>query len=201
MTHQQLVKSAEQWLRRYGCHIVLTEQTADSGEVPDAIGWKGKNRSIVLECKVSRPDFLADRNKEARQQDDKSMGCERYYLAPKGLIAGEELPSGWGLLEASRSSIVLTVKAGTRSRRGMPGVLAEMELLLASLRRVEVRIEPQTITEFLKWKNRMAAYNGGQLPQGLVPIDQALQREGSSNEPSDCTTTDVDFALPRPRPI
>jgi len=43
-----------------------------------------------------------------------------------------------------------------------------MNLLLASLRRVEVRIEPQTITDFLKWKNRMARYNGGSLPLGIV---------------------------------
>ena len=45
--------------------------------------------------------------------------------------------------------------------------MAEMGLLLASLRRVEVRIEPQTITTFLKWKNRLLEYNGGSLPQGL----------------------------------
>jgi hypothetical protein len=43
-----------------------------------------------------------------------------------------------------------------------------MNLLLASLRRVEVRIEPQTITDFLKWKNRMAEYNRGTLPEGLT---------------------------------
>jgi hypothetical protein len=43
-----------------------------------------------------------------------------------------------------------------------------MNLLLASLRRVEIRIEPQTITEFLKWQNRMAEYNGGQPPQGVT---------------------------------
>jgi len=43
-----------------------------------------------------------------------------------------------------------------------------MNLLLASLRRVEVRIEPQSITEFLKWKNRMAEYNRGRMPEGLV---------------------------------
>jgi hypothetical protein len=47
-----------------------------------------------------------------------------------------------------------------------------MNLLLASLRRVEVRIEPQTITEFLKWKNRMADYNGGALPEGLTAPEQ-----------------------------
>jgi hypothetical protein len=36
------------------------------------------------------------------------------------------------------------------------------------LRRVEVRIEPQTITDFLKWKNRLAEYNGGKLPEGIT---------------------------------
>jgi hypothetical protein len=46
--------------------------------------------------------------------------------------------------------------------------MKEMNLLLASLRRAEVRIEPQTITEFLKWKNRLAEYNGGVLPAGLA---------------------------------
>ena len=47
-----------------------------------------------------------------------------------------------------------------------------MNLLLASLRRVEIRIEPQTITDFLKWKNRMAEYNRGQYPEGVVPPEQ-----------------------------
>jgi len=47
----------------------------------------------------------------------------------------------------------------------------EMNLLLASLRRVEVRIEPQTIPDFLKWKNRLMEYNGGRLPEGIVSPD------------------------------
>jgi hypothetical protein len=46
----------------------------------------------------------------------------------------------------------------------------EMNLLLASLRRVEIRIEPQTITDFLKWKNRLAHYNGGVLPEGIAEV-------------------------------
>jgi len=50
-----------------------------------------------------------------------------------------------------------------------------MNLLLASLRRVEIRIEPQSITEFLKWKNRMAEYNRGTMPEGLDSV------EGESN--------------------
>jgi hypothetical protein len=49
-----------------------------------------------------------------------------------------------------------------------------MNLLLASLRRVEVRIEPQSITDFLKWKNRMAEYNRGTLPEGLEEVEEEL---------------------------
>jgi hypothetical protein len=63
-------------------------------------------------------------------------------------------------------------KASKKSLRSELGLMKEMNLLLASLRRVEVRIEPQTITEFLKWKNRLADYNGGVLPGGVTPVNQ-----------------------------
>ena len=32
-------------------------------------------------------------------------------------------------------------------------------------------LEPQTITEFLKWKNRMVEYNGGSYPAELLPTE------------------------------
>jgi hypothetical protein len=54
--------------------------------------------------------------------------------------------------------------------RSSEGFMNEMNLLLASLRRVEIRIEPQTITDFLKWKNRLAQYNGGRLPEGIGEV-------------------------------
>jgi hypothetical protein len=44
------------------------------------------------------------------------------------------------------------------------------------LRRVEVRIEPQSITDFLKWKNRMAEYNRGSLPEGIVSVSEEGNR-------------------------
>jgi hypothetical protein len=47
-------------------------------------------------------------------------------------------------------------------------------LLRASLRRVEVRVEPQSITDFLKWKNRMAEYNRGSLPEGLAAAEEEM---------------------------
>jgi hypothetical protein len=168
MTHQQLVRLAEQWLRqRYRCGIVLSEQSCASGETPDVIGWKGSCRSVVIECKISRPDFLADREKPFRQQPETGMGCERFYLVPQGLIEKHELPPAWGLLECKGREIVLVTKPRRQSQRTEIGMKWEMNLLLASLRRVEVRIEPQTITDFLKWKNRLAEYNGGRLPEGI----------------------------------
>jgi hypothetical protein len=64
------------------------------------------------------------------------------------------------------------VKASAKNLRTAKGFQYEMNLLLASLRRVEVRIEPQSITDFLKWKNRMAEYNRGSIPEGIVPAEQ-----------------------------
>lgn len=169
MTHAQLVRMAERWLRtRYRCGIVLSEQSCASGETPDVIAWKGKCRSVVVECKISRADFLADREKPFRKDPTQGMGCERIYCVLKGLIAPAELPKGWGLLEVRGRDVSLVVKPSRTSQRTETGFMWEMNLLLASLRRVEVRIEPQTITDFLKWKNRLIEYNGGQLPEGVV---------------------------------
>jgi len=168
MTHLRLVDEAVRWLRsRYRCGIVLSEQSCSSGETPDAIGWKGRNHSVVVECKVSRADFLADASKPWRVDPDCGLGCERFYLAPAEMISIEELPCGWGLLEFRGREITIARKS-RKNLRTVAGFANEMNLLLASLRRVEVRIEPQTITDFLKWKNRMARYNGGAMPTGIA---------------------------------
>ncbi len=157
------------WLQRYRCGVVLSEQACVSGEMPDAIGWKKTCQSVLVECKISRADFLADRDKPFRQQPQTGVGCERYYLVPKGLVRIEEIPARWGLLEV-RVGNVERVKASAKNLRSEIGFGYEMNLLLASLRRVEVRIEPQSITDFLKWKNRMVEYNRGHLPEGLMSV-------------------------------
>jgi hypothetical protein len=171
MTHEKLVAKAVAWLRGYGCGVVLSEQSCASGETPDAIGWKRACHSVVVEGKISRADFLADLEKPFRRKQEIGMGCERFYLAPAGLIRSSELPAGWGLLEI-RGSRIEMVRPSTKDLRSARGFRREMNLLLASLRRVEVRIEPQSITEFLKWKNRMAEYNRGALPEGIVPAQE-----------------------------
>src|ERR1700738_664990 len=90
-THAKLVSMAVVWLRRYRCGVVLSEQACVSGEMPDAIGWKKTCHSVLVEGKVSRADFLADREKPFRQKQETGVGCERFYLAAKGLIRIEEL--------------------------------------------------------------------------------------------------------------
>jgi len=171
MTHTQLVDKAVRWLRSYRCGVVLSEQACVSGEMPDAIGWKQASHSVLVECKTSRADFLADRAKPFRQKPEKGVGSERFYLTPPGLIETAELPPGWGLLELRRGRVDM-LHASAKNLRTAAGFRYEMNLLLASLRRVEVRIEPQSITDFLKWKNRMAEYNRGTLPEGLSSTDE-----------------------------
>jgi hypothetical protein len=173
MTHAQLVERAVRWLRWYRCGVVLSEQACVSGEMPDAIGWKQACHSVLVECKVTRPDFLADRAKPFRQKPEKGVGSERFYLTPPSLVTFQELPSGWGLLELRRGRIEMARAAAKNLRTGQ-GFRYEMNLLLASLRRVEVRVEPQSITDFLKWKNRMAEYNRGTLPEGLTAAEEEL---------------------------
>jgi hypothetical protein len=173
MTHAQLVDRAVRWLRSYRCGVVLSEQACTSGEMPDAIGWKQACHSVLVECKVTRADFLADREKPFRQKPERGVGSERFYLTPPALIKLEELPAGWGLLECRRGHIEM-LRPSTKNLRTDVGFRYEMNLLLSSLRRVEVRIEPQSITDFLKWKNRMAEYNRGTLPEGLTGTDDEM---------------------------
>ena len=158
------------WLRAYRCGVVLSEQACISGEMPDAIGWKRASHSVLIECKVSRADFLADRDKPFRHASHQGLGCERFYLTPSHLLEAKELPTGWGLLEV-RGRRIEMLRRSAHDLRRPAGLAYEMNLLLASLRRVEIRIEPQSITDFLKWKNRMQQYNGGAVPSGMQPTE------------------------------
>src|SRR6201996_5282982 len=108
MKHAQLVARAADWLRhKYGCGIVLSEQYCVTGEVPDVIGWKASCQSVLVECKVSRADFLADANKSFRLRPEEGLGSRRLYLAPAGVIPAAEVPRHWGLLECRGREVIL----------------------------------------------------------------------------------------------
>jgi hypothetical protein len=69
------------------------------GEQPDAIGVKSCGESFLVEVKVSRADFLADKKKPWRKSDFNAYGSYRAYLTPKGLLSPDEIPYGWQLWE------------------------------------------------------------------------------------------------------
>jgi hypothetical protein len=96
MTHTECVTAATKYIvKRYP--VTLAEFYTHNAELPDVIGFKDL-LSVVVECKVSRSDFLSDRKKPFRVNPEKGMGDHRFYCCPKGLIQRDELPDGWGLL-------------------------------------------------------------------------------------------------------
>lgn len=120
MTHADLCSLAVKWLRRPeskagpGCNLAVSEcSAADNGEIPDAIGFRSvgmEQHSVLVEVKVSRADFLVDARKPHRVDPAQGLGRFRYFLAPEGLIAANELPAGWGLIELVGRT--LKVRAG-----------------------------------------------------------------------------------------
>ncbi len=151
-THAELVMCAARWLRNTkGCTVVFTEFAAAGKENPDAIGFQGE-RSILIECKASRGDFAADRNKAARQRPGDGMGAERYYMVPAGLMHARELPEKWGLLWVRGRHVHVV-----RRSRGFPERARrnEIRFLVSMLHRAELRIGAgATLNAWLKWENR-----------------------------------------------
>lgn len=102
MTHQELVKIAEKWLLgTRKCSFVFTELACiATSEIPDAIGFRD-GHSILVECKTSRSDFLADGKKYFRRNAEMGVGSYRFFMTPAGIISVQDLPQGWGLIEVS----------------------------------------------------------------------------------------------------
>ena len=147
ITHDHLVDRAEKWLTQQGCGITFGDKFRShtmSGEQPDAIGFRD-GLSILVECKVSRADFLADRSKPFRADPKKGMGDWRFYLCPPGVINIIDLPAGWGLLWATEK----TIKKVHGHPKGNcswwsdkpfdPCKRSETMMLVSALRRLKIR--------------------------------------------------------------
>jgi hypothetical protein len=134
MTHPDLVELARKWLIRKRCAVVVTEMASSESETPDAIGWLA-GRSILVECKTSRADFLADGRKYFREQPERGMGHKRYFMAVAGMIRVSDLPPGWGLLEVG-----VKIREAHAAEGVTYNAAAEVHLLLSVVRR-GVKIE------------------------------------------------------------
>jgi hypothetical protein len=145
VTHADLVAAAIRWLRRrpHSCSVVFAEfATHATIERPDALGFTYGGTSILVECKVSRGDFLADRTKPHRAF---GMGARRWFLTPTRLVSAHEVPVGWGLAELRGQRVHIVVDAplvdpATRNHQ------AEAAVLTAAVWRHEngVRWFPET---------------------------------------------------------
>lgn len=136
MTHEQLVLLARKWLvKARKCGIVITEKHAPHGESPDAIGWTGRN-STLIECKASLADFRRDKDKWFRSSAP-GLGQQRFYMAEVGVIPVDELPEGWGLLEV-RGNVVRTVVEHKLNYYNESRAAAELPFLVACLRQQQV---------------------------------------------------------------
>lgn len=128
MDHADAVSLAANWLKRPlsrsgpGCQIVVTEAKIawNDGEIPDAIGFRAgvhQEASVLVECKVSRADFLADAKKPHRMNPSIGMGLYRYFLAPDGVIRADELPAGWGLVAVTGRGTLKVVRGHVLAKR------------------------------------------------------------------------------------
>jgi hypothetical protein len=105
--HDKLVDKGVKFLRSMGCGAIVHDpfSTPLTKETPDVIGWYD-GLSFLIECKASRADFLADKNKSFRINPEEGMGDWRFYMCPEGLIQPEDLPDGWGLIWVKGNRVV-----------------------------------------------------------------------------------------------
>lgn len=143
MTHAELVQRAVKWLKSTAkCPIVFAE-IVTAGAVwechPDAIGWRRGRWSLLVECKVSRSDFYADRKKPIHLDPERLPGQQRWYMTPPGLVRVGELPDDWGLLEC-RETHVSVVHPANEKPFSDSRAAVEVPILLSALRRAELGV-------------------------------------------------------------
>jgi hypothetical protein len=134
LTHKQLVRRMGLWLKNnqnYG--VVVAEFISRIDEIPDLLGFKGAD-SLLIECKVTRSDFLADKAKLFRARPEEGLGDLRYFAAPEGVIKPDDLPENSGLLQVTdrqvRRIVEATVQPANKSK--------EVSLLVSAMRRLEI---------------------------------------------------------------
>lgn len=178
MTHADLVQRAGAWLRSKGCGMVFLEMVTLNSEIPDAIGWRDSGRtSYLVECKATRADFLADKNKGFRRAEASALGRFRYYLCPPGLIREDELPARWGLLYCHPKTVQI-VRGRDPKRWNDAGewmhentsLAGELNMLYSALARLKIDMGERHFHEriHLPYKKRQEGAPIQLLAAGLV---------------------------------
>ena len=144
MTHKQAVRRIGNWLKNTKqCPIVITELATANHETPDAIAFHGNGNSILVECKISRADFLADRHKFFREHPEHGMGDVRCFATPPGIVKPEDDLEDWGLLEIHDRMIKVVREPEPQDANKR----AEVKLLMSSIRRLQLSTAVYVVAE------------------------------------------------------
>jgi len=98
----------------------------------------------VYEVKVSRNDFAKELGKPLKRREAESYANECYFAMPVGLIQADELPEGWGLIEATAGGLRVKKRAMQRQAESLP-----LSFVAAMARRVS---DPPSVLPDLFWK-------------------------------------------------
>ena len=149
MTHRELCIKGAKYLKNHGiqpfhkCQYVVCELER-VGECPDDFGFGGSTTQL-LEIKVSRPDFLSDKNKYWRKNPEYGIGEFRAYLCPDGIIKEFDLPENWGLYYISENNKITEIK---QARPQACNRKEEINLITSILRREGI---PSKIFSYKKY--------------------------------------------------
>ena len=143
--HNVMCLRAAQYLRNNGFSVSFDDRfqaSTGAGELPDAIGFRN-GVSCVIEVKVSRSDFLADKDKRFRKDPELGMGDWRFFMCPPGRIKPEDLPEDWGLLYCYPKMVKKVVGWPPNTRWSnkpfQANKQAECDFMYSALRRVQLR--------------------------------------------------------------
>lgn len=119
LTHDDIGELAAKKLKGMGyiaCFANIT--SAAAGEKPDALGVDSAGITFLVEAKISRADFAADKKKRHRQEGVSSIGQYRAFITPKGLLKPEEIPYGWQLWEVhgKNKPIIKVIKGPVKKK-------------------------------------------------------------------------------------
>lgn len=140
ITHRDISILAGHYLKDKGiqpfhrCTYVVCEYDR-VGEKPDAFGFSCSSTQLI-EVKMSRADFFADRKKNWRKNQEKGIGRYRSYLCPEGLIKPDEVPQNWGLLYFNDQGNIIPV---LKPKEQIPDHMQELALIASILRRENIK--------------------------------------------------------------
>lgn len=108
-SHNDLVQIGLKWMKKNGFALASAELKSLIKEIPDIVGFRAES-SMIIECKCSMADFRADFKKPHRTIDGLGVGNYRLYLAEKGVLDINKIPSKWGFLEVDEKGRVEVVR-------------------------------------------------------------------------------------------